>query len=212
MAPNQETIRIALEREIPEMRTGDGVGVLFGLLLSTVLTGGLGMGVYYFVFADGHPTGIGYLLGAGVALILGFMLGSLIRDSNDVVGAGMIEQGLQDAQSLGRRRQSADEWIALGMLLFAGSFLFGGLYNSFVYLKNRGGLGDSNSSRIGAGICAFLMQRKTATQDEVLQAFQGQAVEPQEIKDTLRLLSRAGIVGLNSERMWLHPDKRHLLI
>lgn len=214
MSPNLETIRQALEKEIPEIRTGDGIGVLFGFLMSVFFSSLIGIGLYVFVcyHTDADPHLLGVLLAALCSLGLGFLVGRALADSHTIPGADIAESGAQLRHESWNpyNRERGEDMMVFGTVIFFCSFIFGGLYSTVDYLKKRGKVSDDNRSRIAAGIVAFLLEKKAAPQDEIVKSLEQQNIAPAETREILSLLTRHKFVESNPERMWFSPDKRHL--
>ena len=215
--PNLDTIRQALEKEIPEIRTGDGVGVLFGFLMSVFFSSSIGIGLYVFVCyqSDADPHLLGIVLAAVCALGLGFLVGRALADSHTIPGADIAESGLELRHRnryswSSYERERGDEMVVFGTILFFCSFVFGGLYSTVEYLRKRGKVTDDNRSRIAAGIVAFLLEKKAAPQEEIVKCLEPQGIAPAETREILSILTRHKFVESNPERMWFSPEKRHL--
>lgn len=213
-----DRIREVLEREIPEIRTGDGFGVLCGFILSFIVTSLLGIGTYVLItFRFGripHPLGI--FVSAAAALLFGFWSGWRNRDSTEIAGADMLDSGVKRYDNerhsiIGNRfeYERAQHEMTTGAAVFITSFIFGGLYATYAYLKKRGTLEDNNSSRIASGIVALLLEDLTP-QDKLEKTLEEQGVQPEETRNVLAILTKAGIVEANSERMWISPTKKYI--
>ena len=204
-----ENVRETLEREIPEVRTGDAFGVLFGLFMSIVILVGLGLGLAVLFFPNPGP---GALIGLPLALlVLSYFIGAALDGTDSMIGGDIAEASMQDYNDswTGYGRDRAMDGVQLGMLLMFGQMLAGGMYGTIKYMRNRGSVSDKNTSRIAAAFVCQLLSSGPTKQEQLFAMPALQSCSVEEKREALQALISSGFVDSLPTGLQLSPGKRH---
>lgn len=208
---NRETVKSVLEQEVPELRAGDTIGVVCGLILSLSLITFASMGLYGYLLPTGPK--VGFLLVPLIGLGLSFAVGSQLHGSTDVYGADIADEGAQrysDAWT-GWGRDRGMEQMQFGMALMAFQFVMCGAYESYRYLREKDQhASGSNSGEIASYMVHQVMLKARANQDELLGLPALHGYPEPELKQTLALLNRKGIFDLSPQGFSIAPPKKYL--
>lgn len=151
MSQQRENIRIVLEREIPEIRTGDSIGVLFGLLISMAMLISIGVLLAFIVVPS--PGAIPLLGFPILVLGLSYAVGHALDGSTRMVGADLTNASVKAYNGgafSASGRDGAAHGIQLGLILMALQVLAGAMYGTIKHYRERDLVPDDKRSRIAA--------------------------------------------------------------
>jgi hypothetical protein len=204
-----ETIREVLEREVPQIRTGDGIGVLFGLFVSVLILSGLGLGLTLMAVPNAGP--LAMLAGPLLVLVISYFIGAALEGSTSMVGADMAEASASDYNDSwsGYGRDHATTGIQLGLLLMVGQMLAGAVYGTVKYLRERGSVTDKNTSRIAAAFLCQILNSGPQKQEKLFAMPALQSCSMEEKREALTALVSSGFVDSLPTGVQISPDKRY---
>ena len=205
-----EQLREILEREIPEIRTGDAFGVLFGLLFSTSILIGLGILLAFMIFPQPGPLALlGIPLGV---LALSYLLGAALDGSDSMVGADLANASAEDYNNSWSdyNRDHAAAGMQLGLILMFLQMLTGAVYGTAKYLRNRGSMSDNNVSRIAAAYLYKILDSGPTKQEQLFAIPALESCPVEEKRAALSALVSNGFVHSLPTGVQLAPEKRHL--
>lgn len=209
---NRETVQITLETEIPEIRQGDAIGVLCGLIIAIVFLMLGSLGLYCYVVRDPHPAGM--IIVPILAVIASYFIGAqLDPDSSTMVGADIAQDGAERynrGMPGGFNQELGMDQMQLGMGLMAGQFLFGAVYTAVKYLRDRGTMKDNNQADIAATIIHHVLTTGAATQDALFALPDLARHEVQELRTTLSILTQKGFLESRHNGFGIAPPKKYL--
>lgn len=204
-----EQIREVLEREIPHIRTGDAFGVVIGLLFSTAILIGMGIGLAMLMFRDPGPLA---LLGVPlVVLALSYVLGAAMDGSDSMVGADIANASAEDYNNswTGYGRDRASTGVQLGLGLMVLQMLTGAVYGTVKYLRARGSVSDNNTSRIAAVFIYKVLDSGPTKQEELFAIPALDSCGVEEKRAALTALTSGGFVHAFPTGVQMAPEKRH---
>lgn len=206
-----DNIRQALEREVPDMRTGDTFGILFGMLFSAFLLVLFTNGLFYLFIEGLSPVFIPVISAA--SLVGSYFVGKALSGSDDVLGAELANDATELAASsnyYSPRRDFAETGIQIGMALMFFHMLVGSMYGTVQYLQKRGTLKDSKDSIVAAHMVHHLITKGPTKQEKLFRLEVLSGFTEQEKRDAAKALTTSGIVDALPTGLQLSPPKRHL--
>jgi hypothetical protein len=205
-----EQIREILEKEIPKLRTGDAFGVLFGLAFSLFLLSGIGVVLAFVIFPNPGPAA---LLGIPLlVLALSYVVGAALDGSETMVGADIANTSAQDYNSswTGYGRDHAATGMQVGLALMFLQMLTSAVYGTVKYLRERGSVSDTNTSRIAAVFVYKVLNSGPTKQDALFAIPAIEACSVEEKRAALAALTSSDFVQSLPTGVQMAPQKRYL--